>query len=317
MTGKGVKMKYKDYYKLMGLQRTATEAEIKTAHRKLARKYHPDLNKDAKAESQFKEIGEAYQVLKDPEKRAAYDRLGTGLKDGDEFRSPPDFNEGFEYAGAGSEQDTNDFFEGLFGDRHRRSQTHARARDWPGEDHHAKVSIPLKDAYTGAQRTFTLQMPSMDAQGRVTYKSRTLDVSIPKGILDGQRLRLAGQGAAGIGQGRAGDLYLEIAFEQQSRFRVEGRDVTLDLPVAPWEAALGAEVVVPTPDGSVTMTVPAGSAAGKRLRLKGRGIPGKPPGDLYVTLAIALPIADTDAKKAAYEALRQAFKFDPRAHFYG
>jgi curved DNA-binding protein len=310
-------MKYKDYYALMGVPRTATPAEIKTAHRKLARKHHPDLNKHKDAEERFKEIGEAYDVLKDPEKRAAYDQLGTGYKDGDEVRSSPEWNRGFEPDATGSEHDVNDFFEAMFGARNQ-DPFRARATDMPGQDHHAKVSIDLKDSYTGAQRTFTMQMPQVDSQGRVTYRPKRLNVSIPKGILDGQRLRLAGQGGPSLGKGAAGDLYLEVAFNEQGRFRVDGRNVTLDVPVAPWEAALGGEVVVPTPDGSVNMTIPAGSAAGRRLRLKGRGIPGTPPGDLYVSLAIVVPPADTEARKAAYDAMRKAFSsFDPRAHFYG
>jgi curved DNA-binding protein len=309
-------MKYKDYYAVMGVPRTATEAEIKTAHRKLARKFHPDLNKDADAESRFKEVGEAYQVLRDPEKRAAFDALGTGLKDGDEIRPRPDVSDGFEYHGAGGAQDTDDFFSDFFGARQRHAPR-SQSFDWRGEDHHARVSVSLADTYNGAHRTFTLQMPSVDDQGRVTYQTRTLDVSIPKGILDGQRLRLAGQGGAGTGNAPAGDLYLEVTLEEHKQYRVDGRDVTLDLPVAPWEAALGAEVVVPTPSGQVTMTVPAGSAAGRRLRLRGRGIPGNPAGDLYVVLGIVLPKADTDARKAAYNALREAFEFDPRANFYG
>lgn len=309
-------MKYKDYYALMGVPRTATDAEIKTAHRKLARKYHPDLNKDATAEARFKDIGEAYQVLKDPEKRAAFDALGTNLKNGDEIRPPSDWNNGFDFSG-GRPQDAHDFFGDLFGERPRGRASQGRQRDWPGEDLHAKISITLADTYTGAQRAFTLQIPVLDARGQVTYQPRTLDVSIPKGILDGQRLRLAGQGGPATGKARTGDLYLEVTVEKDRRFGVDGRDVALGLPVAPWEAALGAAVIVPTPSGPVDMTVPAGSAAGRRLRLKGRGIPGNPAGDLYVTLEIVLPLADTDAKKAAYETMRQAFKFDPRANFYG
>ncbi|KXU96192.1 cytochrome C biogenesis protein [Caballeronia megalochromosomata] len=308
-------MKYKDYYAVMGVPRTATEAEIKTAHRKLARKFHPDLNKDANAEARFKEVGEAYQVLKDPEKRAAFDALGTGLKDGDEIRPRPDVGGGFDYSSGGT-QDADEFFSDLFGTRARHS-ARAHAPEWPGEDLHATVSVSLEDIYNGAQRTLTLQMPVIDDQGRVTYQTRTLDVTIPKGILDGQRLRLAGQGGAGMGNAPHGDLYLEIALDTHKRYRVDGRDVTTDLPLAPWEAALGAEVVVPTPSGDVTVTVPAGSSAGRRLRLKGRGIPGNPSGDFYVMLGIVLPPADTDAKRAAYAAMREAFDFDPRAHFYG
>ena len=309
-------MKYKDYYAVMGVPRTASEAEIKTAHRKLARKFHPDLNKDANAEARFKEVGEAYQVLKDPVKRAAFDALGTGLKDGDEIRPRPDIGDGFEYRGSGNSQDADDFFSDLFGARARHG-SRPRAPDWPGEDHHARVSISLEDTYNGAQRSFTLQMPVIDEQGRVSYQTRTLDVSIPKGIVDGQRLRLAGQGGAGIGNAPPGDLYLEVTLDQHAPYRVEGRDVSRDVPLAPWEAALGAEVIVPTPSGQVTVTIPAGSAAGRRLRLKGRGIPGSPPGDFYVVLGIVLPPADTDAKRAAYVAMRDTFNFDPRAHFYG
>ncbi|SAL85514.1 chaperone protein DnaJ [Caballeronia arvi] len=309
-------MKYKDYYAVMGVPRTANEAEIKTAHRKLARKFHPDLNKDADAEARFKEVGEAWQVLKDPEKRAAFDALGTGYKDGDELRTRPDVGEDFAYSGGHDSQDVNDFFSDLFGPRARHA-SRSDAPKWPGEDLHAKVSVSLEDLYNGAQRTFSVEMPVIDDQGHVTYQTRTLDVAIPKGMLDGQRLRLAGQGGMGVGNAPRGDLYLEITLDEHKRYRVEGRDVTTDLPLAPWEAALGAEVVVPTPSGQVTVTVPAGSSAGRRLRLRGRGIPGNPSGDFYVMLNILLPAADTDAKKAAYVAMREAFNFDPRAHYYG
>ena len=307
-------MKYKDYYAVMGVPRTATEAEIKTAHRKLARKFHPDLNKEADAEARFKEVGEAYQVLKDPEKRAAFDALGTGYKDGDEIRPRPDARGGFEYEGGADAQDVDDFFADLFGARERYA-SRSRAPEWPGEDLHAKISISLEDTYNGAQRTVTLQMPVVDDQGRVSYQTRTLDVAIPKGILDGQRLRLAGQGGEGTGNAPHGDLYLEVELDTHKRYRVDGRDVTTDLPLAPWEAALGAEATVPTPSGHVTVTVPAGSSAGRRLRLKGRGIPGNPAGDFYVMLGIVLPPADTDVKKAAYVTMRDAFDFNPRASF--
>jgi curved DNA-binding protein len=318
-------MKYKDYYETMGLPRTATQGEIKAAHRKLARKFHPDLNKNADAEARFKDVGEAYQVLKDPETRAAYDRLGEAPARGEDFRPPPDWNDGFEYSGRGDEGaaqgDFSDFFEAMFGRGGEGPQHHRAGVHAAGQDHHAKVRIDLRDAFTGAQRSITLQMPVVDAQGHLTMQSRTLNVSIPKGIRAGQRLRLAGQGGAGLGQAPAGDLYLEIEWREQAPYRVEGRDVSLDLPVAPWEAALGAEVTVPTPDGEVKMTVPPNSANGRRLRLKRRGIPGASPdtqpGDLYVVLDVVLPPAGTDAANAAYGALRDAFEFDPRANFHG
>jgi curved DNA-binding protein len=312
-------MKYKDYYEILGLERTASQDDIKRSYRKLARKYHPDVSKHDDAEERFKELGEAYEVLKDPEKRAAYDRLGSDWRSGQEFQPPPNWDEGFEFhgsgAGAGAEENLDDFFEAMFGRAHAHAR-HAQARAMR-KDHHAKVVIDLEDAYRGAQRTISLQTPVVDPQGHISLESRTLNVTIPKGVRAGQHLRLTGQGGAGAPGEPAGDLYLEIAFREHPRFRVDAADVLLDLPVAPWEAALGAPVTVPTPDGAVEMTIPKGSAGGRRLRLKGKGIPGNPPGDLYVVLNIVLPPADTDSAKAAYNTMKQAFRFDPRAHFYG
>lgn len=338
-------MKYRDYYEVLGLPRTATQDEVRRAYRKLARKYHPDVTQQADGEARFKELGEAYQVLKDTEKRAAYDRLGRQWQNGQDFQPPPDWDEGFEFSGAGNEPSANadfsEFFEAMFGrtraggdsrqkKRHRAAPNRGAPtaddledayrgtqRPIPGQDHHARVVIDLMDAYHGAQRSISLQTPVLDAHGHVTLQSRTLNVTIPKGVRAGQHLRLAGQGGPGLGNRPAGDLYLEITFREDPRFRVDGRDVWLDVPVAPWEAALGAQVTVPTPDGSVELTVPAGSASGRRLRLKGKGIPGKTPGDLYVILTIVLPPADSDSARAAYEAMRQAFHFDPRAHVTG
>ncbi len=313
-------MKYKDYYEILGLERSASQEDVKRSYRKLARKYHPDVSKHTDAEDRFKELGEAYEVLKDPEKRVAYDRMGNEWRNGQDFQPPPNWDEGFEFSGAGNgtgaQADFHDFFESMFGGaREAHPRRHAfRAR---GEDHHAKVLIDLEDAYRGAQRSISLQVPVIDAQGHVTLESRTLDVSIPKGIRAGQHLRLSDQGAAGATPGTAGDLYLEIGFREHPRFRVDGRDVSFELPVAPWEAVLGARITVPTPDGTVEMTVPPGSGSGRRLRLKGKGIPANPPGDLYVILNIVLPPADNDSAKAAYDAMRRAFNFDPRAHFYG
>lgn len=312
-------MKYKDYYETLGLERSASQEDVKRSYRKLARKYHPDVSKHTDAEDRFKELGEAYHVLKDPEKRAAYDRLGSEWRNGQDFQPPPNWDEGFEFRGAGNEAaeqaDFHDLFEKMFGGA-RGAHPRQRPFDVRGEDHHAKVLIDLEDSYRGAQRSISLQMPVIDEHGHVSLETRTLNVSIPKGIRAGQHLRLSGQGAAGAMPGTAGDLYLEIAFREHPPFRVDGRDVSLELPVAPWEAGLGAQVTVPTPDGSVEMTVPADSAGGRRLRLKGKGIPGNPPGDLYVILNIVLPPADSDTAKAAYDAMRQAFNFNPRAHFY-
>ena len=307
-------MKFKDYYEILGLARSATQDEIKHAYRKLARKYHPDVSKDPDAEVRFKELGEAYAVLKDPEKRAAYDQMGSQWKAGQDFQPPPGWDTGFEFSGgdfgAGPGGEHSDFFEALFGRHFGTGQRgHVRAQ---GQDHHAKVQIDLLDAYRGAQRSIALRMPMLDTQGRVTLQERKLDVSIPKGIRAGQHLRLAGQGAPGLGGGAAGDLYLEIVFKPDPKFRADGRDVYANLPLAPWEAALGAAVMAPTPEGPVRLTIPPGSVAGRQLRLKGRGIPGTPPGDLYVVLTIALPPADSEAAQEAYRAMAKAFDFNPR-----
>lgn len=303
-------MKYKDYYEILGVPRTATEAEIKGAYRKLARKYHPDVSKESDAEARFKELGEAYQVLKDPEKRASYDQMGSNWRAGQDFQPPPNWHGAGEGDNAG---DFSDFFESMFG-RQGGAGRARRPMHAHGEDQHAKVTIDLEDAYHGAERTISLRVPGTDAQGRSISQERTLTVNIPKGIRAGQSLRLSGQGSPGIGQGQAGDLYLEIAFRAHRLFRVEERDVYVDLPLAPWEAALGATVDTPTPDGSVQLTIPPNSAAGKKLRLKGKGIPGHPAGDLYAVITIALPPADNEAARNAYLEMQKAFKFDPRAH---
>jgi curved DNA-binding protein len=312
-------MKFKDYYETLGVARGATPDDVKHAYRRLARKFHPDVSKDADAEARFKELGEAYAVLKDPEKRAAYDQMGSQWKTGQEFQPPPGWDAGFEFSGrdfgAGTGGDHSEFFEALFG-RHFGAgrQAHGHAA---GRDHHARVLIDLGDAYRGARRAVSLRMPVRDAQGRVAMQERTLEVGIPRGVRAGQHLRLAGQGAPGAAGAAAGDLYLEIAFKPEARFRVDGRDVYLDLPLAPWEAALGATVDAPTPEGPVQLTIPPASAAGRQLRLKGRGIPGTPPGDLYVVLGIALPPADSAAAREAYCAMAKAFDFNPRAQRKG
>lgn len=317
-------MEFKDYYATLGVERTATQDEIKQAYRKLARKYHPDVSKLPDAEARFKEVNEANEVLHDPEKRAAYDQMGSQYRAGQEFQPPPNWDAGFEFRGRGGESpfgaggeefDPSDFFEALFGRQARQQRAHAPGpRHATGEDHHAKVMIDLEDAYRGARRSITLRMPSVDAQGHVTLAERQLDVNIPKGIRAGQHLRLAGQGAPGVGGAPAGDLFLEIEFRPNPRFRVDGRDVYLDLPLAPWEAALGATVNVATPVDTVQLTVPPGSAAGRKLRLKGKGIPSQPPGDLYAVLGIALPPADSPRGRDAYAAMAQAFNnFNPRS----
>jgi curved DNA-binding protein len=311
-------MEFKDYYNIMGLERDASQDEIKRAYRKLARKYHPDVSKEAYAEAHFKELGEAYAVLKDPEKRAAYDELGANWKAGQDFQPPPNWDAGFEFGGdhAGGDGSTySDFFDTLFGHGFGSAQTDRKQAGihMHGEDHHAKVLIDLEDAYRGATRSITLRTPKLDSAGHVTTKQRTLSVKIPKGVKQGQRIRLSGQGSAGLGEGGNGDLYLEIEFNPHGLFRVEGRDVYLDLPVAPWEAALGATVNAPTPDGKVDLKIPEGTSSGRKLRLQKRGIPGEPPGDLYVTPVITLPPADSDTARQLYREMQQQLAFNPRS----
>ena len=314
-------MDYKDYYKPLGVERGASQDEIKRAYRKLARKYHPDVSKEPDAEARFKELGEAYAVLKDPEKRAAYDELGANWQSGQEFKPPPDWNTGFEYSGSGFDGADagaySDFFESLFGQRGMGAQFSAgasqgfRAR---GEDHHAKVLIDLDDAYRGATRSIGLRAPEMDQTGHVVTRDRTLNVKIPKGVKQGQKIRLSGQGSPGHGDGKAGDLYLEIEFRPHRFYKPQDKDVHMDLPVTPWEAALGATIKVPTPGGTVDLKIPAGAGNGQKLRLKGRGIPSKVPGDFYVTITITVPPADSDAAKALYEKMHQEMPYNPRGH---
>jgi curved DNA-binding protein len=310
-------MEYKDYYQIMGVERDATQDEIKRAYRRLARKYHPDVSKEAGAENKFKELGEAYEVLKDPEKRAAYDQLGTQWRAGQEFHPPPGWNSGFEFRESGGHGPDlggfSDFFESLYGHARRGTTGGSRQFRMRGEDHHARVVVDLEDSYRGSTRSVTLQMPELSPDGQLRNRRRTLKVRIPKGIRQGQQIRLAKQGGPGIGGGDNGDLYLEVEFDKRGRYRVEGADVFLTLPVAPWEAALGATVKVPTPSGPVDLKIPPNSQGGKRLRLKGRGIPAREPGDFYVELRIALPAADSEQGRRAYETMKQTFAFNPRA----
>lgn len=307
-------MEFKDYYQILGVEKTTPADEIKKAYRKLARKYHPDVSKEPDAEKRMKEVNEAYAVLSDTEKRAAYDQLGSRWQTGQDFQPPPGWDAGFEFSGDGGDgaqaADFSDFFASLFGRAGRHRDT--GAYQMRGGDHHAKILIDLPDAYHGAARTITLRAAKLDASGRVVTEERTLNVQIPKGVKEGQHIRLAGQGRPGMGGGPAGDLYLEVHFSPDPRYRVEGRDVYETVPVAPWEATLGATIEVPTPSGNVQVKVPAGSQAGRKLRLKGRGIPGNPPGDLYLVLEVVLPPADTDKARQIYQIMARDLAFNPR-----
>jgi curved DNA-binding protein len=304
----------------MGVERDASQDEIKRAYRKLARKYHPDVSKESGAEEQFKKLGEAYAVLRDPEKRAAYDELGSNWQAGQEFNPPPDWGSGFEFSGSGFDgmdpAARSEFFEALFGGRSAagfdsRERQGFRAR---GEDHHARVLIDLADAYSGATNTIHLRSPELDTSGHIVTKDRTLNVRIPKGVKEWQKIRLPGQGSPGHAGGSAGDLYLDIAFRPHRFYKPSGADVYLDLPVTPWEAALGATVNVPTPAGPVDLKIPAGARSGQKLRLKSRGIPANPPGDFYVTVTITLPPAGTDIAEELYKKMQQTMPYNPRKH---
>jgi curved DNA-binding protein len=332
-------MEYKDYYKIMGVERSASADELKKAHRKLARKYHPDVSQEKDAEARFKDLSEAYEVLRDPEKRAAYDQLGAHWKAGQDFRPPPDWNAGSEHAGrgfdwgfktegAGQGADFSDFFESLFSHgfaappgRHAGARGNGRSRrpafSAKGEDHHAKILIDIEDVYTGATKTLTLRMPQLDPQRHSQEQTHQISFDVPKGIRAGQNIRLSGQGSPGNDGGKPGDLYLEVAFRPRAagspNYRVDKHDIYLDLPITPWEAALGAEVHAPTPSGTVEVKIPAASSSGRKLRLKGRGIPGNTPGDFYFVLQLVTPPAQTENDKSVYTEMAQQFKsFKPR-----
>ncbi|HSD59783.1 MAG TPA: DnaJ C-terminal domain-containing protein [Burkholderiales bacterium] len=310
-------MQFKDYYQTLGVTRDATAEDLKKAFRKLARKYHPDVSREADAEQRMREVNEAYAVLSDPEKRAAYDQLGRGYQPGQDFRPPPDWDAGFEFSGHGfsphEAADFSDFFAELFGRMGGAGARHAHAGfRMQGEDHHAKVLLDLEDAFSGATRQITLRVPQTDAQGRMRLATRTLNVKIPRGVRAGQVIRLAGQGAPGTGGAPAGDLLLEVQFKPHPRLRADGRDLHLTLPVAPWEAALGAIVPVALPQGSVKVRIPEGAQSGRQLRVRGHGIPGQPPGDLLLDLQVVLPPAATPKARQFYEAMARDLAFDPR-----
>jgi curved DNA-binding protein len=320
-------MEFRDYYKVLGVERRATADQVKSAYRRLARRYHPDVSKEKDAEARFKEMQEAYEVLKDPQKRAAYDELGSDWKSGQQFRPPPGWDaaqaaqarrgrpragpQGPDGDAAFTDEQFSDFFSSLFGERARHAPGGARAR--PGRDQHARVELDLEEAFRGTTRTLELRNPEFKSDGSVELRSRTVRVNIPAGVSEGQLVRLAGQGEPATGQGAAGDLYLEVHIQPHAQYQLDGRDVTVSFAIAPWEAALGAPVTVPTLGGAVEMQIPAGAQSGQKLRLRGRGLPGLPPGDQYVQLKVILPPADSPQAKALYEEMRAKLNFNPRA----
>lgn len=315
-------MEFKDYYTTLGIERDATQDAVKRAYRKLARKFHPDINKAADAEQRFKEVGEAYEVLHDTEKRAAYDKFGKDWQAGQDFDPPPNWDKDFEFTGGGyTEGDASqfsDFFESLFGARQGGAGPFAgqqRQYSGKGQDLHAKIGINLEDSYRGTKQSLTLQRPTVNESGHVITRPHTLEVSIPKGVIAGQQIRLAGQGAAGIGGGPHGDLFLEIIFNKHPHFTPDKRDIMLTLPITPWEAALGATLAVPTLGGKVELTIPAGSQTGNKLRLKGRGLStAKNIGNQYVTLAIMVPKPETETHTELFRSMEEQMSFNPRSN---
>jgi curved DNA-binding protein len=306
-------MKYKDYYASLGLERGASEEAIKKAYRRYARKYHPDVSKEAGAEEKFKEIAEAYQTLKDPEKRAAYDQLGAHAP-GQDFQPPPDWRQQYsESPFAAEDLDLSDLFSHLHAGAGRRGGR----RSMPGQDYEIAVAITIEQAFEGTQIDLDLNMPEYDADGRLHRTPHVFKARIPKGATDGQRLRLPGKGGKGLNGGRDGDLYLNISLRPHPLYRATGHDLYLDLPLAPWEAVLGTAVEVPTPGGAVRLKVPPGTQAGRHLRLPNRGLP-KPKegqGDLYAIVQIVVPSVVGETERDLYQKLSNDSAFDPRAHF--
>lgn len=312
-------MKFKDYYQILGVSRDASEDDIKKSYRKLARKYHPDVSKEKNAEEKFKEVSEAYEVLRDKEKRAAYDRLGAH-RPGEEFRPPPDWAEQFTrgygggFGGSAEGVDFADLFGDLFG------VGRARGRGgfaMPGQDYEALVHITLEEAARGTEVSLNLNVPEYDAEGMPRRAPKTITVRIPKGATDGQKLRVPGKGGVGINGGPAGALYIDIKLRPHPLFQPSGHDLYLEVPVTPWEATLGTSIEVPTLDSKVRLKIAAGATAGQKLRLTGKGLPkpGGGHGDLYAVLQVVTPSAVSDRERTLYEELGRISTFNPRSHF--
>ena len=306
-------MEYKDYYQIMGLSRDANPEDIKRAYRKLARKYHPDVSKEANAEDKFKELGEAYEVLKDPAKRSQYDQYKQYWKEQGQGYNPQDRARAYQGQQQQQQYETGDFggFEDFINSIFRQRAEQQQAYYDQGEDIHAKLSISLEDSFLGAEKTLQLQIPSYDNQGRPTEQQRAIKVKIPQGIGNKQQIRLKGQGTTGRGN-KPGDLYIEIHIDPHPYFHLQGKNIHLKLPIAPWEAALGGTIEVPTLAGNVNLKIPNLSQSGQQMRLKGRGLPGSPAGDQLVTLEIVIPPTASESMLKLYEEMAKQSQFNPR-----
>ena len=322
-------VKFRDYYEILGMQRSASQGEIQRAYRKLARKYHPDVNKASNAEEKFKEINEAYEVLKDPEKRKMYDQLGQNWRSGQEFRPPPEWETRFDYGGGkggpgqaefqwGGSGGFSDFFETLFGGRgfQQAQGRSGRSAVWreAGADQETTIRISLEEAFHGGSKPIALQGQAINSKGQMEVVERRYDIKIPPGILPGQKIRLTGQGEKGRGGGPQGDLYLKVEIEPHPVFELRGRDLYMDVPVSPWEAVLGAEVRLATLSGNIDLKIPPGTQSGQKLRLRGRGMPNQKgmPGDLYATVVVKVPTHLSEKERALFEELKKSSGFNPR-----
>lgn len=326
-------MDFKDYYAVLGVSESASPEEIKKSYRKLARKYHPDVSKEANADDKFKDLGEAYEVLKDPEKRGEYDQLRKhGAQSDGSFQPPPGWQSSSGFGGDGytdaDSRQFSDFFEQMFGGGRGAGgfsgnefgaagggfRQSMRRR---GEDVHARLSLPLEEVFSGSDKQVSFTVQEADGQGRVVARQKNLKVKIPAGMREGQHLRLKGQGSPGMGGGESGDLLIEVELASHPLFSVEGKDVVVTIPITPWEAALGATITVPTVGSKVNVKVPKGTSSGRKLRLKGKGLPGKHPGDQMVILQIAVPEQHSEEAEKLYEQLAEAEKaFDPRSKLH-
>ena len=309
-------MDFKDYYKILGVEPTADDKAIKTAYRKLARKYHPDVSKEKDAEAKFKDASEAYEALKSADKRAEYDELRKYGQHGQPFQGPPGWQSRGGYSGGEDQGDFSDFFSSIFGARGDGfSGGQRRSTGRKGQDVEMQLSVSLEETLSTESKQISFQVPQYDASGRhVSNTVKSLNVKIPSGVTDGERIRLKGQGAPGIGGGANGDLYLIVKFAPHSKFEVEGENLVITVPVAPWELALGTEVAVPTLTGKINLKVPAGSQNGQRMRAKGHGLMNKggQRGYLFIQLKVVMPKEASEEVLELWKALADSAAFDPR-----
>lgn len=311
-------MEFTDYYKVLGVEPTADEKTIKSAYRRLARQYHPDVNKEKGAEDRFKEVAEAYDVLKDPEKRTQFDQLRQYVQSGGDFEPSPGWKGGASFQGDGADgRGFSEFFESIFGNRNGRSGFGGTGFQRSGQDVEMELPVFLEEVLAGDVKSVSYQLPQYGDKGRRPMETKTLSVRIPKGVSDGERIRLKGQGGKGVGGAPNGDLYLVIRFSPHPLFEVDGHNLILTVPVAPWEAALGAKVAIPTLGGQIAMTIPANAQAGQRFRVKGKGLPTRTgeSGDLLAVLQVAMPATSSEEAQRLWRQLADKSAFDPRAQW--